>query len=93
MDIGVKDGRIVGVRGRAVDRVNHGRLGPKGLHGWEANASPDRLRVPLMRDRKNGPQREATWDEAMGAIAARTKDLVIHTRAPPSHSIAAGNCF
>lgn len=37
MDIGVKDdtpgGRIVGVRGRAVDVVNHGRLGPKGLHG------------------------------------------------------------
>lgn len=27
-DIGVKDGRIVGVRGRGVDRVNHGRLGP-----------------------------------------------------------------
>ena len=46
MDIGVKDGRIVGVRGRAVDRVNHGRLGPKGLHGWIANNSPDRLTSP-----------------------------------------------
>ena len=34
LDIGVKDGHIVGVRGRAEDRVNHGRLGPKGLHGW-----------------------------------------------------------
>src|SRR5215211_3053776 len=34
LDIGVKDGKIVGVRGRAEDRVNHGRLGPKGLHGW-----------------------------------------------------------
>jgi len=33
MDIAVKDGRIVGVRGRAVDRVNHGRLGPKDLYG------------------------------------------------------------
>lgn len=33
LDIGVKDGKIVGVRGRAVDRVNHGRLGPKGLNG------------------------------------------------------------
>jgi hypothetical protein len=29
MDIAVKDGAIVGVRGRAVDRVNHGRLGPR----------------------------------------------------------------
>src|SRR4051794_25983992 len=35
MDIGVTDGRIVGVRGRAGDRVNHGRLGPKGLYGWQ----------------------------------------------------------
>jgi hypothetical protein len=34
-DIGVKDGRIVGVRGRAIDRINHGRLGPKGLFGWQ----------------------------------------------------------
>jgi anaerobic selenocysteine-containing dehydrogenase len=32
-DIAVKDGRMVGVRGRAADRVNHGRLGPKGLYG------------------------------------------------------------
>ena len=26
LDIAVKGGRMVGVRGRAVDRVNHGRL-------------------------------------------------------------------
>src|SRR6476620_10683712 len=49
MDIRVKDGRMVGVRGRAVDRVNHGRLGPKGLHGWVANNSKDRLTKPLIR--------------------------------------------
>ena len=30
IDIGVKYGRIVGVRGGATDRTNHGRLGPKG---------------------------------------------------------------
>jgi hypothetical protein len=33
MDIAVRGGRIVGVRGRAVDRVNHGRLDPKDLFG------------------------------------------------------------
>ena len=33
LDIGVKDSKVVGVRGRATDRVNKGRLGPKGLHG------------------------------------------------------------
>ena len=49
LDIAVKDGRIVGVRGRAQDRVNHGRLGPKDLFGWQANNSPDRLTKPLVR--------------------------------------------
>ena len=48
LDIGVKNGRIVGVRGRALDAVNRGRLGPKGLHGWEANNSTDRLTRPLI---------------------------------------------
>src|ERR1700710_3147987 len=60
LDIGIKDGRIVGVRGRADDVVNKGRLGPKGLHGWEANHSTDRLLRPLIR--KEGALQEASWD-------------------------------
>src|SRR5437763_11187640 len=42
MDIGVQDGRIVGVRGRASDRVYSGRLGHKGLFGCQEKDSPDR---------------------------------------------------
>ncbi|WP_018620893.1 molybdopterin oxidoreductase family protein [Spirosoma luteum] len=74
MDIGVKDGRIVGVRGRAVDAVNHGRLGPKGLHGWVANNSQDRLTKPLIR--RNGKLEEASWDEAMDLMVQRSKDII-----------------
>jgi ferredoxin-nitrate reductase len=74
LDIGIKDGRIVGVRGREDDRTNHGRLGPKGLHGWVANHSPDRLTRPLIR--QNGDLREATWDQAMDLIVRRTKALI-----------------
>jgi ferredoxin-nitrate reductase len=74
VDIGVKDGRIVGVRGRAVDSVNHGRLGPKGLHGWVANNSPDRLTKPLIR--RNGQLEEASWEEAMSLIVQKSKDLI-----------------
>ncbi len=74
MDIGVKDGRIVGVRGRAVDAVNHGRLGPKGLHGWVANNSKDRLTKPMIR--KRGKLREATWDEAMDLIVKKSKEII-----------------
>src|SRR5690606_11640538 len=48
-DIAVRDGAMVGVRGRGVDRVNRGRLGPKDLFGWQANAAPDRLTRPLVR--------------------------------------------
>src|SRR3954452_24474373 len=29
LDLAVRDGRLVGVRGRAVDRVSHGRVDPK----------------------------------------------------------------
>jgi ferredoxin-nitrate reductase len=74
MDIGVKDGRIVGVRGRAVDGVNHGRLGPKGLHGWVANNSKDRLTKPMIR--KDGKLQEASWDEAMNLIVQKSKEII-----------------
>jgi anaerobic selenocysteine-containing dehydrogenase len=47
LDIAVKDGRMVGVRGRATDVVNHGRLGPKGLYGSTGWAhAGDRLTEP-----------------------------------------------
>ncbi|ALU40108.1 molybdopterin oxidoreductase [Kocuria flava] len=74
LDIAVKDGRIAGVRGRAVDRVNHGRLGPKDLYGWQANASPDRLTKPLVRE--NGQLVETDWDTAMDRVVARTQELM-----------------
>ncbi|MGE5660423.1 MAG: molybdopterin oxidoreductase family protein [Actinomycetota bacterium] len=73
LDIGVKDGRIVGVRGRAIDAVNHGRLGPKGLHGWIANHSRDRLTTPLIR--RNGQLEPASWDEAMNSIVNRSQEI------------------
>ncbi|MGY1746574.1 molybdopterin oxidoreductase family protein [Blastococcus sp. SYSU D00695] len=74
LDIAVKDGRIVGVRGRAVDRVNHGRLGPKDLFGWQANNSPDRLTRPLIR--RDGELVECDWDTAMDAVAGRCRELL-----------------
>ncbi|KAL4964214.1 molybdopterin oxidoreductase family protein [Aspergillus stella-maris] len=73
MDIGVKDGKVVGVRGRAADRVNKGRLGPKGLNGWVSINHPDRLKHPLVR--RNGKLENATWDEAMSLIVDRAKDI------------------
>src|SRR4051794_8747094 len=66
-DIAVVDGRMVGVRGRVDDRVNRGRLGPKGLYGsWPWASARDRLTTPLVRD--GGQLREADWDEAMNRV-------------------------
>jgi ferredoxin-nitrate reductase len=74
MDIAVKDGRIVGVRGRAQDRVNHGRLDPKDLYGWQANSSEDRLTQPLVRER--GELVATDWDTAMDRIVTRSHELL-----------------
>ena len=90
MDIAVKDGRMVGVRGRATDVVNHGRLGPKGLYGSTAWASAgDRLTRPLVReggatgrDRlgdRDGPCRRALAGAAGGEGSAEPR--VLHHRA------------
>lgn len=74
LDIAVKDGRIVGVRGRAGDRVNHGRLDPKDLFGWQANHAPDRLTAPLVR--RSGRLVETDWDTAMDLVVRRTRQLL-----------------
>jgi ferredoxin-nitrate reductase len=57
-----------------VDAVNHGRLGPKGLHGWVANNSKDRLTKPMIR--KDGKLQEASWDEAMNLIVQKSKEII-----------------
>ncbi|WP_353510279.1 nitrate reductase [Intrasporangium sp.] len=74
MDIAVQAGRMVGVRGREQDRVNHGRLGPKGLYGWQANRSPDRLTTPLLR--VDGELRPASWDDAMRLVVEHTREVL-----------------
>ena len=73
-DVAVRDGRIAGVRGRAGDRVNHGRLGPKDLFGWQSAQSPDRLGTPLVR--AGGRLVETDWETAMGRITGRSRELL-----------------
>lgn len=74
MDIAVRGGRIVGVRGRAGDRVNRGRLEPKDLYAWQANGSADRLTRPLVRE--DGRLVESDWPTAMDRIVARSRELI-----------------
>ncbi|WP_148616084.1 molybdopterin oxidoreductase family protein [Nocardioides rubriscoriae] len=82
-DIAVKDGRMVGVRGRATDVVNHGRLGPKGLYGSTAwSRSSDRLTRPLVRE--GGRLVESDWDTAMGRVVEVSRRLLAD-KGPLSH--------
>jgi len=74
LDIAVKDGHIAGVRGRRDDRVNHGRVDPKDLFGWQANNSSDRLTRPLIR--RDGELVECDWKTAMETLVARSKELL-----------------
>ena len=45
----------------------------RGWHVHEIASSPDRLKSPLLR--KNGQFQEVTWDEALGFIATRLKQI------------------
>ncbi|GAA5977989.1 hypothetical protein JCM11641_004350 [Rhodosporidiobolus odoratus] len=85
IDVGVKEGKVVGVRGRAVDRVNKGRLGPKGMYGWTSIHGKDRLTTPMIRSKETGQLEPATWDEAMSLIVRKSKELIEHYT---PHSIA-----
>jgi anaerobic selenocysteine-containing dehydrogenase len=83
-EIAVRDGRMVGIRGRADDPVNHGRLGPKGLYGsWPWASQPGRLTRPLLR--RNGTLEETDWNTAMARVVEVSRRL-LDERGPLSHA-------
>lgn len=82
-DIAVKDGAMVGIRGRVQDRVNKGRLGPKGLFAsWQGVANKDRITRPLVRE--GDRLVETDWDTAMSRVVGRSKE-VLARKGPLSH--------
>lgn len=75
LDIAVCGNRVVGVRGRAADRVNHGRLDPRERHGRpQPGRHTGRLTRPLVRE--GGELVETTWDAAMARIVDRSRELL-----------------
>ncbi len=55
--------------------VNQGGLCQKGWTAADLLGHPDRLASPLLRDRKNGALRKASWDEALDRIAGEVRRL------------------
>ncbi|WP_326570133.1 molybdopterin oxidoreductase family protein [Actinacidiphila glaucinigra] len=82
LEVAVRDGHMVGVRGRAEDRVNHGRLGPKGLYGWQGEQH-DRLTTPLIRE--GDRLVETDWETAMSTVVKRSRTL-LERKGPLSHA-------
>ncbi|MBZ5596710.1 MAG: molybdopterin-dependent oxidoreductase [Acidobacteriia bacterium] len=65
--------QVVGTYPSVSHPTNAGRICVRGWHVHEVASSPDRLQSPLLR--KNGQFHEVSWDEALGYIAARMKEI------------------
>ena len=53
VELGVKDGVPMGLRGIAEARTNFGYVCMKGMHFWKCMRHPDRLTKPLYREKKS----------------------------------------
>ncbi|QEM66974.1 molybdopterin-dependent oxidoreductase [Geobacter sp. FeAm09] len=69
-----RDGRVERVTS-SDDGFNRGNLCVNGRFGYAAFNSSGRLTEPLLRD-SAGKQQETVWDQALGTVAARLKDIV-----------------
>jgi len=67
--LGVRDGKVMSVRGKREDTVNNGFLCVKGRFGFDFIHHQDRLKYPLIK--KNGKFVEASWDEALELVATK----------------------
>jgi assimilatory nitrate reductase catalytic subunit len=69
MQLGVKDGHVVSVRGNPDHPVNLGKLCPKGLAEHYAIEAEGRAKFPLLR--KHGRLVRVSWYEAIGTMVER----------------------
>ena len=71
-----KKNKIVKVTGVEDAPTNNGMLCVKGRYGMDFVSSPERLTNPLIRDKKGGQLREASWEEATQLVATRFAEAV-----------------
>jgi assimilatory nitrate reductase catalytic subunit len=69
MELGVRNGKVVSVRGNPDHPVNLGKLCPKGLAEHYALDAKDRARYPLLR--KNNQLERVGWNEALETMVDR----------------------
>jgi anaerobic selenocysteine-containing dehydrogenase len=78
--VGVKDNRIVSVKGDPDGFLNKGYICPKGIASPDRLTHPDRLKHPLKRDGKRGEGnwKRISWPEALGEIAENLLKIKEH---------------
>jgi anaerobic selenocysteine-containing dehydrogenase len=74
LELKVRDGRVVSIRGHEEDVFSAGYICPKGVALKDLHEDPDRLRMPLVK--RGGVFREASWDEAFAEIERRLPPII-----------------
>ncbi len=88
--LGVRENRIVRVRGEDANPASHGDLCVKGRFGLDFVHAPDRLTTPLVR--KDGKLVPAGWDEALGLVAGRFQEIKARRGAEAIAGLASAKC-
>jgi len=70
--VGVKNGKLVAIKGNPDAKTNFGFLCVKGFLAYKCMYHPDRLKAPMIRQ-KDGKFKEVSWDAALNYVADRFK--------------------
>lgn len=75
LEVQTRDGKVLSIRGAAQDVFSRGYLCPKGVSLRDLHEDPDRLRMPLIKNR-DGQFVAAGWDQALEEIAHRLPPIL-----------------
>lgn len=69
LELGIRNGKAVALRGVPESRTNFGYVCMKGMLFYKLMDHPERLTKPLYRARKDQPFKEISWDKALDVAA------------------------
>ena len=76
VELGVKNGKPVAIRGVPQAKTNFGFLCMKGMLFYKLMGHPERLKKPLYRASKRQPFKEVSWEEALDIAAKKFAEAV-----------------